>query len=150
MTIRGSTPHEASTRRQHVAMGDKQTVRVLVVDDQTPFRNAARSVVDRMAGFEIVGEAESGEDAVDMAATIAPDLVLMDINLGGMNGIDATRRIVGSNPAVMVVLLSTYELDDLPSDARSSGAVAYIAKDDFGGRRIRSLWELGGDPDFRR
>lgn len=150
MTFRGSTPHVAAAVRQDGAVGEERLVQVMVVDDQAPFRNAARAVVDRLAGFDVVGEAESGEDAVDMAAAIAPDLVLMDINMGQMNGIEATRRIVAANPEVMVVLLSTYELSDLPPDARTSGAVAYLPKDDFGGRGIRSLWESRGDPDFRR
>ncbi|WP_426571114.1 response regulator [Aquihabitans sp. McL0605] len=125
-------------------------VRVLIVDDQLPFRSAARSVVDRLSGFEVVGEAESGEDAVTMAAELTPHLVLMDINMGAMDGIEATRHLVAQDPAVMVVLLSTYELSDLPPDARTSGASAYVPKDDFGGREIRALWESGGDEGFRR
>jgi two-component system, NarL family, invasion response regulator UvrY len=125
-------------------------VDVLVVDDQEPFRNAACAVVDRLPGFEVVGEAESGEQAVDMVADLHPHLVLMDINMGGIDGIEATSRITASHPETMVVLLSTYELGDLPPAARTSGAAAYINKDDFGGRILRRLWEHSGDPDFRR
>lgn len=121
----------------------------MVVDDHASFRSAARAVVDRLADFDVVGEAESGEEAVAMAAAIVPDLVLMDINMGEMNGIEATRRIVADNPEVMVVLLSTYELGDLPPGARTSGAAAYVPKDDFGGRGIRQLWKTRGDPGFR-
>lgn len=128
---------------------DTDAVRVLVVDDQDPFRNAARAVVDRMRGFDVIGEAESGEDAVALAAELVPDLVLMDINMGEMDGVEATRRIVAANPAVMVVLLSTYDLADLPAEARTSGAVAYVPKDDFGGRTIRALWDNSGADDYR-
>ena len=128
---------------------DTDAVRVLVVDDQDPFRNAARAVVDRMRGFDVIGEAESGEDAVALAAELVPDLVLMDINMGEMDGVEATRRIVAANPAVMVVLLSTYDLADLPPEARTSGAVAYVPKDDFGGRIIRALWTNSGADDYR-
>ena len=131
-------------------MTSETPVRILVVDDQAPFRNAARAVVDRLSGFEVIGEAQSGEEAIAMAADLTPDLVLMDINMGGMSGIDATSRIVADRPETMVVLLSTYELADLPPEARTSGAAAYVAKDDFGGRGIRALWEAGGDPDFPR
>lgn len=125
-------------------------VTVMVVDDQQPFRDAARAVIDRLDGFEVVAEAESGERAVQIAAELQPDLVLMDINMGEMDGITATSLITSSNPATMVVLLSTYELSDLPPTARTSGAAAYVNKDDFGGRALRRLWADAGDPDFRR
>lgn len=124
------------------------TVRVLVVDDQLPFRNAARAVVDRLKGFDILAEAESGEEAVEMVELLHPDLVLMDINMGGINGIEATRQISARHPEVLVVLMSTYELGDLPPAARTSGAAAYVNKDDLGGRVLRRLWEQRGDPDF--
>jgi CheY-like chemotaxis protein len=82
--------------------------------------------------------------------TLRPDLVLMDINMGGINGIEAARRITAAERPPMVVLLSTYELADLPANARSSGAAAYVNKDDFGGRMLRRLWQARGDPDFPR
>jgi len=130
-------------------------VTVLVVDDQPPFREAARSVVDRLRGFEVVAEAESGEAAIAIVESLHPQLVLMDIKMGGidgaagMDGIEATAEITARYPDTMVVLVSTYELSDLPPTARTSGARAYINKDDFGGRLLRRLWESSGDPDFR-
>ncbi len=104
---------------------------VLIVDDQAPFRSIARQVVDLTPGFEVVGEAESGEEAVDLAAALAPSLVLMDINLPGINGIEATRRILAAAPTTRVVLLSTYRESDLPADALSSGARRYVHKEDL-------------------
>jgi DNA-binding NarL/FixJ family response regulator len=127
-----------------------EVVRVLVVDDQAPFRHAARAVVDRLHGFEVVAEVESGEEALVAVAERQPDLVLMDINMGAMDGIEATRMIAGREHPPMVVLLSTYDLADLPPAARSSGAAAYVNKDDLGSRVLRQLWASGGDPDFRR
>ena len=130
-------------------------VTVLVVDDQPPFREAARSVVDRLDGFEVVAEADSGEAAITIVESLHPQLVLMDIKMGGadglagMDGIEATAEITARHPDTMVVLVSTYELSDLPPSARTSGARAYINKDDFGGRLLRRLWETSGDPDFR-
>lgn len=135
-------------------LGDRH-VTVLVVDDQPPFREAARSVVDRLRGFEVVAEADSGEAAIAVVESLRPQLVLMDIKMGGidgaggMDGIEATAEITARHPDTMVVLVSTYELNDLPPSARTSGARAYINKDDFGGRLLRRLWESSGDPDFR-
>lgn len=118
-------------------------VSVMIVDDQAPFRAAARAVLSRIVGFELVAEVASGEEAVAMAAELEPQLVLMDINMGELDGIEATRLIVEANPAVRVILVSTYGLDDLPPTARTSGAIAYLNKDELSPRVIRSLWADG-------
>jgi DNA-binding NarL/FixJ family response regulator len=117
-----------------------EAVRVLIVDDQAPFRRAARAVVTATPGFDVVGEAESGEDAVAAVDELAPGLVLMDINLPGINGIEATRRITTAHPATVVMLLSTYQAADLPADARSCGAARYVNKEDFGPQIILDTW----------
>ena len=121
-------------------------MKVLVVDDQAPFRTAAKRVVAMTPGFEVVGEAKSGEEAVEMTSSLEPDLVLMDINLPGINGIEAVRRIHQSRPATLSFLLSTYAAADLPSDARSCGAVAYIHKEQFMPKLLSELWDSRGDP----
>ena len=101
---------------------------------------AARMVVDITDGFEVVGEAETGEDSVRMAEELAPDLVLMDVNLPGINGLDATRQILaGSNP-VVVLLLSTYEEEEYAPRAAECGAAAYIPKAVFGQDRLEAAW----------
>ena len=119
-------------------------VTVMIVDDQAPFRAAARAVVDRIDGFELVAEVASGEDAVAASTSNAPDLVLMDINMGELDGIAATRLITAAAPATKVILVSTYQLEDLPPDAQSSGAVGYVNKDELSPRVVRRLWEAGG------
>jgi DNA-binding NarL/FixJ family response regulator len=111
---------------------DRRPVSVLIVDDQAPFRLAAAAVVSATPGFRVVGEAVSGEEAVETAARLHPDLVLMDINMDGMNGIDATREIVLAQPQTVVVLLSTYQQRDVPAEAREVGAAGYVDKQDFG------------------
>jgi DNA-binding NarL/FixJ family response regulator len=121
-------------------------VQVLVVDDQAPFRDAARAVIARVPGFELVAEATSGEEAVDLVDKVRPGVVLMDINMGVMDGLEATRLITTAHPETMVILVSTYTEDDMPPTARRCGAAAYVNKDELSPRVIRRIWEAGGDP----
>ncbi|MDQ3979240.1 MAG: response regulator transcription factor [Actinomycetota bacterium] len=119
----------------------KSSVSVLIVDDQAPFRIAAAAVVNATPGFRVVGEAASGEEAVETVARLHPDLVLMDINMEQMNGIDATREIVQAQPGTVVMLLSTYQRRDLPAEALEVGAAAYVDKQDFGPDVLMKVWE---------
>ncbi len=117
-----------------------QPVSVMIVDDQAPFRRAARMVLAATPGFDVVGEAESGEEAVELYETLSPGLVLMDINLPGINGIEATRRITAAHPEATVLLLSTYQAADLPSGADSCGAAGYVNKEEFGPAVLNDVW----------
>ena len=87
-------------------------VRVLVVDDQEPFRNAMAAVVEVTDGFEVVGAVASGEESLVAAEDLRPDLVLMDVNLPGVDGLEATRLIRARADAPIVLLLSTYDEDE--------------------------------------
>jgi len=134
--------------------GASPTVRVLIVDDQRPFRVAAAAVLRRMPGFELVGEAASGEEALAAAAGLAPDLVLMDINMPGLGGVEATRAITAVAHPPVVFLCSTYQASDLPPDARDTGAAAYIDKEHLGADLLARLWTehspAGGAPTAAR
>ena len=92
-----------------------------------------------ISGWDVVAEAATGEEAVEAAKLHAPSVVLMDINLPGISGIEATRRIVNERPSVKVALVSTYAPDDLPADAMASGAVAYYRKEDLAPRVLCGL-----------
>jgi two-component system, NarL family, invasion response regulator UvrY len=127
---------------------DADLVQVLVVDDQAPFRDAARAVIARVPGFELVAEATSGEEAVDLVDKVRPGVVLMDINMGVMDGLEATKLITTAHPETMVILVSTYTEDDMPPTARRCGAAAYVNKDELSPRVIRRIWEAGGDPSW--
>ena len=115
-------------------------VRVLVVDDQRPFRLAAAGVLRRTPGFVLAGEAGSGEDAVTQAREIRPDLVLMDIRMPGIGGVEATRQVLAEMPGTVVFLCSTYERADLPVDAADSGAAAYLHKEELRPELLGELW----------
>jgi DNA-binding NarL/FixJ family response regulator len=118
------------------------TVRVLIVDDQGTFRRAARSVVEVTTGFEVVGEAVTGEASLDAARALRPDLVLMDVHLPGIDGLEATRRILAAcdrQPPV-ILLLSTYEAGEYSDGPSECGAAAYLAKAEFGSASLSTAW----------
>jgi two-component system invasion response regulator UvrY len=117
------------------------SVRVLVADDQAPFRLAARSVVGATSDFELVGEARSGREAIELTRSLRPDLVLMDIAMPDLDGIEAARSIAATFPATVTILLSTYRAEDVPERARTCGAAAYVHKSDFCGPVLRVVWD---------
>ena len=121
---------------------------VLIVDDQAPFRAAMRAVLKRATEFELVGEAANGNEAVTLEEELSPALVLMDINMPEMNGIEATRTMVSRHPGVVVILCSTYDAGDLPAEVATSGARAYLNKENLGADTLRRLWEARDAQEF--
>jgi DNA-binding NarL/FixJ family response regulator len=120
------------------------TVTVLAVDDQPIFRRVARSLISATPGFEQVGEAASGLEALELAADLQPDLVLVDVRMRGMDGIETARRLGEVDPHAVVVLISMDELPNLPAAAAAVGAAAYIRKQDLSSRTLRALWSAHG------
>jgi DNA-binding NarL/FixJ family response regulator len=119
-------------------------IRVLIVDDQEPYRLAMTAVVDETDGFVVAGWAHSGEESVAAAERLHPDLVLMDVNLPAMDGIEATRLLRDLDRPPIVLLLSTYDEDDF--DTRGSGAASYVAKAALSPDRLTSAWAEANEP----
>jgi DNA-binding NarL/FixJ family response regulator len=104
------------------------SLRTLVVDDQELVRAGFRMILER-GGLEVVGEATDGQQAVSLAQALAPDVVLMDIRMPVMDGIEATRQVVGDQPDTKVVVLTTFDLDEYVLDAVRAGASGFLLKD---------------------
>jgi len=117
---------------------DGVDVRVLIVDDQEPYRRAMAAVVEATDGFAVVGTAVTGEESLDAVAELRPDLVLMDVNLPGLDGVEATRRLAGRRDGPVVLLLSTYDVDQ--EEIEGSGAAAYVPKAELGPDRLSAVW----------
>lgn len=97
-------------------------------------------VVEMTDGFEVVGEAENGEEAVELAAHLKPDLVLMDVQMPGIDGIEATRRIRTSDDPPHVVVMSTHESGNFDGPAQSAGAFRFLPKSQFGMDTLEEVW----------
>jgi DNA-binding NarL/FixJ family response regulator len=116
-------------------------VRVLIVDDQEPFRRACGAVIEALDDFTVVGVGATGEVSVDLAEQLSPDLVLMDVNLPGMSGLEATRLVRELEPAPVVILVSTYDRSEFGDEATDCGAAAYLSKSMFDAGLLRSTWK---------
>ncbi|MFF4116234.1 response regulator [Streptomyces sp. NPDC001714] len=102
---------------------------VLIVDDQSLQRFGFRMLLESSSGTEVVGEAEHGGEAVRMAAELRPDVILMDVRMPGMDGIEATRRIIASGGRSRVLVLTTFDLDEYAHAALRAGASGFLLKD---------------------
>lgn len=114
-------------------------IRVLVADDNAQFRSGLRALLRATPDTDLAGEATTGIEAVDRAERLQPDVVLMDIKMPGMNGIEATRRILGASPHIDILMVTMLEDDDSVFDAMRAGARGYLLKGSLKGEILRAV-----------
>ncbi len=120
-------------------MTSTRIARVLIADDQTLFRSGLARLLDVDDRVSVVGEAVDGADAVKLALSLKPDVVLMDIKMPNLDGIEATRRIVSENPKIKVLMLTTFEADNHVIQSLKAGASGYVLKDSQAGAIVSSI-----------
>ena len=113
---------------------------MLVVDDQLPFRQVAREVIEATANFRLLGEAQSAQQALADARALHPDLILLDIRMPDMDGIQAAAHLHLAQPDALLILISVEEAPNLPSGSATCGAAEFIRKQDFGPALLRRVW----------
>lgn len=117
----------------------REATRVLLVDDHPMFREGVASLLGRSEDIILIGEASNGEEAIHLAETLLPDIVLMDIKMPGMGGIEATRTIVTRSPHIGVIMLTMFEDDESVFAALKAGARGYVLKDADRGTLVRAI-----------
>ena len=125
-------------------MSQVEPIRVVVADDHALFRDGLKALLASEPGFELVGEAATGDEAVAVAAEIQPDVVLMDLQMPGTNGVDATRAIVGASPHVGVLVVTMFDDDDSVFAAMRAGARGYVLKGARYDEVLRAIRAVGG------
>ena len=127
----------------HQRAGGARPVRVLIVDDHEVVRRGTRELLEKAGGIEVVGEAQDGEEALEGVGRLRPDVVLMDVALPGMSGVEATRRIKQHTPGTAVLALSAYDDDQYVFALLDAGAAGYLLKNVRGPQlveAVRKVW----------
>ncbi len=120
-----------------------EPLRVLIADDHPLFRHGMHALLGASTDFEVVGEATTGEEVVSMAASLQPDVILMDIQMPGVNGIEATRRIVRESPHIRILIVTMFEDDASVFTAMRAGARGYVLKDAEKVEMLRAIRAVG-------
>jgi len=114
-------------------------IKILVVDDHTLVRTGVKRILDDISGFKVVGEAQTGEEAIQLARELSPNVVLMDIKMPGIGGLEATRKLLRFDPDIKILVLTVCSDDLFPSRLLQAGAVGYITKDASTEEMIRAI-----------
>ena len=118
------------------------SVRILIADDHELFRRGLAAELTQVPGWVVAGEAANGRDAVELAAALKPDLVVLDLTMPELNGLEAARKIISVNPAARVLILTAHESEQLVREVLSAGAQGYVLKSDAGRILIAALQAL--------
>jgi DNA-binding NarL/FixJ family response regulator len=118
------------------------SVRILIADDHEIFRRGLAAELTQVPGWVVAGEASNGRDAVELAAALKPDLVVLDLTMPELNGLEAARKIISANPAARVLILTAHESEQLVREVLSAGAQGYVLKSDAGRILIAALQSL--------
>lgn len=116
-----------------------EPIRVLAADDHAPFREGLKALLYSAPDLEVVGEARDGDEAIRLAASLQPDVILMDLNMPGMSGIEATRRILRTSPHMSILVISMFEDDDSVFAALQAGARGYLLKGALKAEILRAI-----------
>ena len=114
-------------------------LRILIAEDSAPFREGLRNLLQSVDSLEVVGEATSGQEAIQLARQLQPDIVLMDLQMPGLNGIEATRQIVYTSPHISILMLTMFEDDESVFAALRAGARGYLLKGTLKAEIVRAI-----------
>jgi len=120
-----------------------EALRVLIADDHPLFRHGIRALLEATSDFEVIGEAKTSEEAIILAASLQPDVILMDIQMPGVNGVEATRRILHTSPHIRILMVTMFEDDASVFTAMRAGARGYILKDAEKADLLRAIRAVG-------
>jgi DNA-binding NarL/FixJ family response regulator len=120
-----------------------ESLRVLIADDHPLFRHGLSALLSASPDFEVIGEATTGEEVIELAATFQPDVILMDIQMPGVNGIEATRRILHTSPHIRILIITMFEDDASVFTAMRAGARGYVLKDAQKADMLQAIRSVG-------
>ena len=124
------------------------SVRILIADDHELFRRGLAAELTQVPGWVVAGEAANGREAVELAAALGPDIIVLDLTMPELNGLEAARRIIAMEPAARVLILTAHESEQLVREVFSAGAKGYVLKSDAGRMLVAALQALLGGGSF--